>query len=104
MAPFGHPDAEVPSADLRDFEAEEDNMFYFDVDISTPLTGLIVAYRGALAPEQSAPTQPNEIRTILAWQARSFDATSISRTTSQSTTTQNAASQNPSFSRNRADL
>ena len=36
------------------FEAEEDNLFYFDVDISAPLIGLILAYRGALAPEQSA--------------------------------------------------
>jgi hypothetical protein len=36
------------------FEAEEENRFCFDVDISAPLVGLIVAYRGALAPEQSA--------------------------------------------------
>ena len=36
------------------FETEEDNRFCFDVDISAPLIGLIVAYRGALAPEQSA--------------------------------------------------
>ena len=32
------------------FEAEEDNRFCFDVDISAPLVGLIVAYRGTLAP------------------------------------------------------
>jgi Domain of unknown function (DUF4166) len=28
------------------FEAEEENRFCFDVDISAPLVGLIVAYRG----------------------------------------------------------
>jgi alkylated DNA nucleotide flippase Atl1 len=32
------------------FEAEEDNQFCFDVDISVPLIGLIVAYRGTLEP------------------------------------------------------
>jgi hypothetical protein len=32
------------------FEAEEENRFCFDVDISAPLVGLTVAYRGALEP------------------------------------------------------
>jgi hypothetical protein len=35
------------------FEAEEENRFCFDVDISAPLVGLIVAYRGALEPTGS---------------------------------------------------
>jgi hypothetical protein len=46
MASLGHPNAKLPSS----FEAEEENRFCFDVDISAPLVGLIVAYRGALAP------------------------------------------------------
>ena len=33
------------------FEAEKDGRFFFDVEISAPLVGLIVAYRGTLKPE-----------------------------------------------------
>lgn len=47
---FGVP---MPKALLphgRSFETEEDGRFRFEVEISTPLTGLIVAYRGQLDP------------------------------------------------------
>ncbi len=33
------------------FEAEEDGRFRFDVEIRAPVVGLIVAYRGELAPD-----------------------------------------------------
>jgi Domain of unknown function (DUF4166) len=36
------------------FEAEEESRFCFDVDISAPLVGLIVAYRGTLEPAGQA--------------------------------------------------
>ena len=32
------------------FEEERDGQFHFDVEIATPLTGLIVAYKGRLEP------------------------------------------------------
>jgi len=34
----------------RSFECEESGQFRFDVEVSAPLVGLIVAYRGALTP------------------------------------------------------
>jgi hypothetical protein len=35
----------------RSFETEKDGKFCFDVEISAPMVGLIVAYKGALKPE-----------------------------------------------------
>jgi hypothetical protein len=34
------------------FEAEEAGLFHFNIEISLPLVGLIVAYKGTLRPEE----------------------------------------------------
>jgi hypothetical protein len=44
----------VALALVLDGEAEEESRFCFDVDISAPLVGLIVAYRGTLEPAGQA--------------------------------------------------
>src|SRR5262249_48187440 len=37
------------------FESEQDGDFRFDVEVSSPLTGLIVGYRGSLQPNVHRP-------------------------------------------------
>ena len=47
---FGIP---LPKALLpkgNSFEAEEEGRFRFDVEVSAPIVGLIVAYKGTLSP------------------------------------------------------
>ena len=46
---FPMPTALLPSG--QTFEREEDGQFCFDIEITMPLVGLIVAYRGKMAPD-----------------------------------------------------